>query len=104
MISMVRAAAVSVVSAVQVIGLAMGIPVYTAAEPDVPSLVLPGSAIPGNWELVDQQAGRSGQQELDLYHELQTDAPGRIVGLAVTRYDDVAAAAASMDSTISQAR
>ena len=70
------------------------------------SLVLPGSDIPGDWELIDQQSLKAGDQELDLYHEIQTPSspPGRIVGLAVARFADPASAATSLDNSITQAR
>jgi hypothetical protein len=65
---------------------------------------LPGSQIPGDWELIDERSFRAGDQQLELYHELSTDSIGRIVGLSVTRFDDASTAAASVDQAIVQAR
>ena len=74
----------------------------TAVEPR--ELVLPGAQIPGDWELVDEQSLRAGDQQLELYHELNTDSIGRIVGLSVARFDDPSAAATAVDRAIVQAR
>ena len=71
---------------------------------DARDLVLPGTQIPGDWELVDQRPSTAGDQQLNLYHELNTESPGRIVGLSVKRYDDAPAAAASIDAAIAQSR
>jgi hypothetical protein len=65
---------------------------------------LPGAQIPGDWELIDEQSPRAGEQQLELYHELNSEAIGRIVGLSATRFDDAASAAASVDRAIVQAR
>jgi hypothetical protein len=74
------------------------------AQADTQSLVLPGVDIPGDWELVDQRSLKAGEQQLNLYHELKPDPPGRIVGLGVARFDDAAAATASLGTVVSQAR
>src|SRR5579872_422078 len=79
-------------------------PVWAQADPQPHDLVLPGTEIPGDWELVDEQSLKGGDQQLELYHELNTSAIGRIVGLSATRFDDPPSAAASVDKAILQAR
>jgi hypothetical protein len=75
---------------------------------DTAAIVVPVSDVPGSWEVISEHLGQSPDygkpQQVNGYHELATDRPGRLVGIVATQFDDSDSAEAALNDSVTRAK